>query len=635
MDSPRKEITEQDYKDIYDKSPVAKLIVSTDKPAYTILDVNEAYLRETNSKREDLIGRSVFSAFPENPSDLVSRNVERSAFSFGEAIRLKKAHVLENYRYDIPVPGTDKFEERYWTTVNTPVLDAAGEVRFIIHSPGDVTEIYRLAERERRSTEALKIQRKRLYATFMQAPIGISIMKGPDYILDMVNPLMAEMHGKTVAELKGKPVFEVLSFAKGKGYETIIDQVRTTGKPFKGEAMAVDLIRNGQLETAWFNVAYEPFREDNDEITGVICTAVEVTTHVKESHRIEEAEERARLATDAAGLGAFDVCLKTGRMITSLRFAHIMGFDHTVERAEYVEMIHKDDRHIYEEAHRLALETGKLFYELRINWKDHVMRWVRAEGKVYAHSDGTKQRILGVLLDITDQRALQQQKDDFIGIASHELKTPVTSIKAYAQILQKMLYKKGLETESGMMAKMDVQLDRLAALIGDLLDVTKMNSGKIEFSRQEFDFNDLVQGLAEDLQRTTTRHTIRGDYGNVGLVYGDKDRIGQVIINLISNAIKYAPHAEQILIRTCLREGEIMFRIKDFGIGIAEDHLKKVFEQFYRVSGVMNYNFPGLGLGLYISSEIIKREGGRIWVNSTEGEGAEFCFTIPVLRKYS
>ncbi len=180
---------------------------------------------------------------------------------------------------------------------------------------------------------------------------------------------------------------------------------------------------------------------------------------------------------------------------------------------------------------------------------------------------------------------------------------------------------------------MDGQINRLTSLIGDLLDVTKINSGKLQFNDREFEFIPMVRELIEDLQRTTDKHTLVEKHEGDGVVFGDKERIGQVISNLITNAVKYSPNSEKIIIHTSLKDNEITLCVTDFGIGISQDKLDKVFEQFYRVSGNMQHTFPGLGLGLYISSEIIKREGGRIWVNSSEGKGSTFCFALPLVRE--
>jgi hypothetical protein len=183
-----------------------------------------------------------------------------------------------------------------------------------------------------------------------------------------------------------------------------------------------------------------------------------------------------------------------------------------------------------------------------------------------------------------------------------------------------------------MMSRMDTQINRLTSLIGDLLDVTKINAGKLQFNDVEFDFNTMVKELVEDLQRTTQKHTLVEDFHETGIIYGDRERISQVITNLVTNAIKYSPEADKITIHTSIKNDEVLLCVEDYGIGIAQNKLQKVFEQFYRVSGDKQHTFPGLGLGLYISSEIIKREGGRIWVNSSPGKGSTFCFALPLKK---
>lgn len=757
------EISLAGYISIFNSSPVAKLIMKTDAPVYTIIDVNDAYLSATNSSRERLIGKSVFAAFPENPTDRESKNIELTMHSFDAAIRTGKPHTMSNYRYDIPIPGTDQFEERYWTTTNIPILNEEGEVTFFIHSPKNVTEIYRLEQREKAGIEALKTQRKQLYSLLMQAPVGIGIFKGPGFVTELINQPLCDLYGKSSDEMMGRKIFEVLNFAKGLGLEELAEKVRLTGEPYRGKDQPIPLIREGVLQTIFVDFVFEPFRDEDGTISGIIAISIDVTDQVNARHKLEEAEERARLAAEAVNMGTYDINLVNGEIVASTRFANIFGFEKPVHRDKYLEVFHKDDLRSRLVAHRNAIRKGILFYESRIVWEDRSVHWIRVEGKVFYNSDEMPHRILGTVLDITEekknqeqqqqlekaladsehllrkitsasptclfmcnengaityvnqtwidwtgipyednmvsgwlkaiydgdrekaieefqvtlnnqtlydvsfrikhidgslrwctacgqpqyredgsfcgyigsctditeQKELQQQKDAFIGIASHELKTPVTSIKAYTQVLEKILMKKGEHTEAGMMRKMNDQLDRLTSLISDLLDVTKINSGKLQFNPQNFDLELLIRDLVEDLQRTTDRHQLIEQYSPTGLIFADKERIGQVITNLITNAIKYSPKTDKIIISTQMKDEEVSVCVEDFGVGISEENLSKVFEQFYRVSGDMQHTFPGLGLGLYISSEIIKREGGRIWVDSQEGAGSRFCFSIPV-----
>ncbi|GAA4340521.1 hypothetical protein GCM10023149_51970 [Mucilaginibacter gynuensis] len=292
--------------------------------------------------------------------------------------------------------------------------------------------------------------------------------------------------------------------------------------------------------------------------------------------------------------------------------------------------VHPDDMLPTTKAWLHSIQSGSPFQvEFRLKGSDGIYRWHLARALPFTR-DGKIVKWFGTNTDIDEQKQMQRQKDDFLGIASHELKTPVTSIKAYAQVLGAMLEKEGEQRKAEMVSRMDAQVNRLTNLIGDLLDVTKINSGRLQFNKVWFDINKVVRETMVDLQHTTHRHKLVEDFTETGKIYTDKDRIGQVITNLITNAIKYSPQADRIIVSTRREKQEIVVCVQDFGIGIADNKQDKVFEQFYRVSGSKQHTFPGLGLGLYISSEIIKREGGRMWVNSIEGKGSTFCFSLPV-----
>jgi PAS domain S-box-containing protein len=241
---------------------------------------------------------------------------------------------------------------------------------------------------------------------------------------------------------------------------------------------------------------------------------------------------------------------------------------------------------------------------------------------------------IAYILDISEQKRLERQKDDFIGIASHELKTPVTSLKAYAQVLQGRLLRDGNIDAAEQLKKMDGQLNKLNGLIGDLLDVTKIESGKLQFRSEYFDFNELVTEVVDEMQRTTEKHTLIQELDTTKTVHGDRDRVGQVITNFLSNAIKYSPQAKKIIIKSKSEKHSITLSVQDFGIGIPKEKKDRVFERFYRVEDGKNHEtYGGIGLGLFISSEIIRRQGGEIAVESTQGKGSTFSFTLPINGK--
>ncbi len=255
----------------------------------------------------------------------------------------------------------------------------------------------------------------------------------------------------------------------------------------------------------------------------------------------------------------------------------------------------------------------------------------------YSDSNGKVQGIISYASDITslvDKRKrieeLSRQKDEFIAVASHELKTPVTSIKGYTQILQMRFSQEGNTKAVELLSRMDGQINKLSKLISDLLDATKIEGGILQFHEVFFDFNELVMEIVEEMQQITQRHTIIVKVALTTKIYGDRDRIGQVITNFISNAIKYSPNNDEIILTTSKAKNTISLCVQDFGIGIPKQNQDKVFDRFYRVSGDKEDTYPGLGLGLFISSEIVKRHKGTITVTSIKGKGSTFCFVLPV-----
>lgn len=233
--------------------------------------------------------------------------------------------------------------------------------------------------------------------------------------------------------------------------------------------------------------------------------------------------------------------------------------------------------------------------------------------------------------DITELKRLEKQKEEFLAVASHELKTPVTSLKAYGQVVKNRFARKGDTNSVVLMEKMDNQINKLTTLIIDLLDVTKIQSGKLQIRYEFFDFGQLITEIVEQMQLTTKQHIVITHLGKTKKIYADRERIAQVMINFLTNAIKYSSDAKQIKVSVTYVKNAIGFSVQDFGIGIPKKKQEKIFERFYRVEGKGKDTYPGLGLGLYISAEIIKQHGGEISFKSTEGKGSIFTFTIPLI----
>ncbi|HEY5006010.1 MAG TPA: chemotaxis protein CheB [Ktedonobacteraceae bacterium] len=237
--------------------------------------------------------------------------------------------------------------------------------------------------------------------------------------------------------------------------------------------------------------------------------------------------------------------------------------------------------------------------------------------------------ILLAFEDVTERRELEWHKDAFLAIASHELKTPITSLKAYAQLLRKNYTKAGDEKAAHMLVAMEKQANNLNHLISNLLDTTQLQARTLPSQATLFDVTELVHTIVENVQQTTLKHQIRIE-GTVHEPFtGDPERIGQVLTNLLSNAIKYSPKAEHILVRLVADPDAVILSVQDFGMGISADKQAYLFERFYRVNDQIHTGIPGLGLGLYISSEIVRQHGGQMWVESREREGSTFFARFP------
>ncbi len=237
---------------------------------------------------------------------------------------------------------------------------------------------------------------------------------------------------------------------------------------------------------------------------------------------------------------------------------------------------------------------------------------------------------------LSSQKDLQKaigMRDTFISVASHELKTPVTSLNVYLEVMLRQFQKEKNENAVQSLTKMKKQIDKLTILIHDLLDVTRIQTGKLAFDEELFDLSEVVHDIVENTKPLANKHEIIIEKNESIELWGDKDRLGQVISNFLTNAIKYSPDANKIIVRSERTKNEAQVFVKDYGIGIEQSHLKKIFNRFYRVTDRNVQTFPGLGIGLYICHEIIKRHGGEIKVESKKGKGSVFSFAIPIKKK--
>ncbi len=273
---------------------------------------------------------------------------------------------------------------------------------------------------------------------------------------------------------------------------------------------------------------------------------------------------------------------------------------------------------------RLFLRKGKQRGEWDILAPDETDRTV--EYNVTA--DFFSGQHLFVFRDITDYKIEEKRREHFLSIASHELRSPLASIKAFAQMLRRSLKDKGDEKVNSYIAKIDNKADVLASLISDLLDVTRIRQGKLVLFPEVFDFDMFLLETVEDLQMTIKSHRIIVEGRTHKQIYADKNRLGQVLSNLVRNAVKYSPDADKVIIKMSTIADSVVLSVQDFGLGISKKDQTRIFDLYFRGSDRKKNNISGLGMGLFITWEIIRQHKGKIWVESKKGKGSTFYVNL-------
>ncbi|MBC7947294.1 MAG: PAS domain-containing sensor histidine kinase [Chitinophagaceae bacterium] len=291
--------------------------------------------------------------------------------------------------------------------------------------------------------------------------------------------------------------------------------------------------------------------------------------------------------------------------------------------------LHPDDFDRVVQVWNQALVTKLSFqFEYRIRRaSDGEYRWHLGKGEPVKDDQGNIVAWFGTSTDIENQKQEIDRKDEFISVASHELKTPLTSLKGYMQLIQ--MQPDLSDTVNLYISKANASLTKIQHLINDLLDVSKIKAGKLKFSTSAFDLGELVNVCCENGKYMYPSYTIKTEISDTIMVVGNEERIEQVLMNLINNAVKYSPQNKEIIIRAEKDTNFAIISVIDSGIGMSRADQKKIFERFYRVED-KKFLTPGLGMGLYISSEIIKEHQGELIVKSQLHEGSVFSFTLPL-----
>lgn len=277
-------------------------------------------------------------------------------------------------------------------------------------------------------------------------------------------------------------------------------------------------------------------------------------------------------------------------------------------------------------------ETGGIDYLTKPFDPDILLLKVKTFYKLFEQAQAMQEMQETLKKEIEQRKILENKKDEFISIASHELKTPLTSVRGYIQLLERLPDVENNEKYKSYLAKTSTQLDKLRDLIDDLLDISKIESGKMKFNFQPISIDKLLENTLENVAQIYPNHHFKQLGKCTATILGDEMRLEQVLLNYLTNAIKYAPNSKEVLVECKLTDdNKIQIGVRDFGIGISSDKHESIFDKFYRVEE-SSYKFQGLGMGLYICKEIIARHHGEYGVESELNKGSLFYFRLPLKK---
>jgi len=425
----------------------------------------------------------------------------------------------------------------------------------------------------------------------------------------------------------GRPLSNISTNIK---FETIIDDIK--------RVLSDGVIITKEIETnngKWYHIMTMPYVQQLDhKNNGAIITFNDITELKKIQKELNVSNKMLGIAIDSAAMGMWSIDLQTREFAPSQRLKEIFGF-HPDEQMTYEAAIAQIDskyQTLVTDAIEANISKGikcDIEYPLR-GFHDGKIRWVRANGDLSLDQEGKPTYFTGVVHDITVHKQDELRKNDFIAMVSHELKTPLTSMQGYVQLLA--LRAKNDEDTFSMskLEKVHSQVKKMTTLINGFLNTSSFEAGKIYLNEQRFEINDLLNEVVEEVTLITANHNFVVMPSPKVSVKADRDKIGQVINNFLTNAVKYSPKGKNIDISCKESHGNIQVSVKDQGIGIKPQDQEKLFDRYYRIESVQNQTISGFGLGLYLSAEIIHRHKGKVWVESEMGKGSTFYFSLPL-----
>jgi PAS domain S-box-containing protein len=510
---------------------------------------------------------------------------------------------------------------RWFLTRAMPVRDDAGQ---IVKWFGTCTDI----DDQKRIEQALRQSREELSVLMETIPQLVWIAR-PDGFVEDGNQHLFTYLGVPLERFNGQQWLDgIHPDDREKTWESWQTALRT------GQWHEVEnRVREGKTGNyRWFLNRAMPYKDAQGTILKWFGTSTDIDDQKRIEQALRQSQERIRALFDSSLIGMSCVEVE-GEVLVEANEAFLQMCGYSREDVDRRMLIRAritapEDEPLFKHAlQELTVRGQHTPFETELVRKDGSRLPVLVGGILF---QGHPRQIVAFVLDNSARKELEQRKDDFISMASHELRNPLTALKLQTSRLYRQLIGQGIPAPA--LSGMEVQINTITRLVEELLDVSKIQTGGLEYRQEMVDFDAKLREIADTMQQTHPSHRIQV-VGSVQVaLVADRDRLGQIFTNLLSNAIKYSPDAETVEMNMSATEDAVTIRVRDHGLGIPQEQREKIFERFYRATGPKQRAIPGLGMGLYIVAEIIKHYGGTIKVESTVGQGSTFTVTLPQMR---
>jgi PAS domain S-box-containing protein len=508
---------------------------------------------------------------------------------------------------------------------------------------------------------------------FQQVPVSLAILKGPEHIFEFANPFYRALIGGR--DPVNQTVRQALPEGAGQDYYELLDSVYKTGKSFIGKEMPVQIKTEQGLQQVYLDFIYQAFKNPSGETDGILVFCYDVSEKVLTRNLIRDAENRSRLAIDAAKMGTFDWDLQNQQFISSPRLIEIFGYHDILNTShqDLIDRFHPEDKPIRDEAVKNSYSTGSMNYEARIVWPDGSVHWLNVLGKILSDNALNILRMYGTVVDITSQKnfleelekkvfertqslnetnlALEQSVGElqqsnaelasFNYIASHDLQEPLRKIIAFSKRIEEIDQQALSRTAKDYFNRIIQATTRMQNLINAFLSYSQTTN--ISAAMETVDLNKVFREVKNDFSDKIEQKNVSIESKSLPIIAGIPLQISQVFTNLIGNAIKYSrtgidPKIE-ILSEKC-NGGDLPFEgadakaeywkigIVDNGIGFDQAYRHQIFELFQRLHNRQEY--AGTGIGLAICKKIMRNHKGFISATGTKDAGATFSIYFPV-----